>query len=113
MIDITVPADVWVEWKEDEKVERYRDLCRVFGRLWKVLILCGAIVVGALGTVPKRLPSYLALLDKNLSLEVLQKSAILGTARILRRTVSLVCSGFETKLASDRKPAFGSATGSL
>ena len=45
------------------------------------------VVFGALGTVPKELPSYLALLDINLSLEVLQKSAILGTARILRKVL--------------------------
>ena len=45
------------------------------------------VVVGALGTVPKRFPSYLALLDINLSLQVLQKSVILGTARLLRKVL--------------------------
>ena len=45
------------------------------------------IVVGALGTVPKRFPSYLALLDIDPSLELLQKSAILETARILRKVL--------------------------
>ena len=45
------------------------------------------VVVGALGIVPKRLSSYLALLDINQSLEVLQKSAILGTAPILRKVI--------------------------
>ena len=45
------------------------------------------MVVGALGTVPKRLPSHLALLDITLSLEVLQKAAILGTAQILRKVL--------------------------
>ena len=47
------------------------------------------IVVGALETVPKRLPSYMILLDINLSLELLQKSAILGTARILRKVLEM------------------------
>ena len=29
-------GDVRVERKEDEKVEKYRDLCRELGKLWKV-----------------------------------------------------------------------------
>ena len=87
LIDIAVPGDVRVERKEDEKVEKYRDLCRELGRLWKVRCSVVPVVVGAFGTVPKRLPSYLALLDISLSLELLQKSAILGTARILRKVL--------------------------
>ena len=82
MIDIAVPGDVRVERKEDEKVEKYRDLCRELGKLWKVRCSVVPIVVGVLRAVPKRLPSYLALLDINLSLELLQKSAILGTTRV-------------------------------
>ena len=78
-----------VERKEDEKVEKYRDLCRELGKLWKVRCSVVPIVVEALGTVPKRLPSYLELLDINLSLELLQKSAILGTARILRKVLEM------------------------
>ena len=42
LIDIAVSGDVRVERKEDEKVEKYRDLCRELGRLWKGLMLCGA-----------------------------------------------------------------------
>ena len=53
LIDIAVPGDVQVKRKEDEKVEKYRGLCRELGRLWFWL------------------PSYLALLDINLSLKVL------------------------------------------
>ena len=87
LIDIAVPGDVRVERKEDEKVEKYRDLCRELGKLLKVRCSVVPIVVGARETVPKRLPSYLALLDIDLSLELLQKSAILGTARILRKVL--------------------------
>ena len=54
-IDIVVPGDVWVKRKEDEKVEKYRDLCRGLGKLWKVQCSVVPVVVGALGAVPKRL----------------------------------------------------------
>ena len=89
VIDIAVPGDVRVERKEDEKIEKYRDLCRELGRLWGVRCLVVPVVIGALGTIPKRLSSYMALLDIHLSVETLQKSAILGTARILRRVLEM------------------------
>lgn len=87
VIDIAVPGDVRVDRKEDEKIEKYRDLCRELGRLWGVRCSVVPVVVGALGTIPKRLKSYMALLDINLSVETIQKSAILGTARILRKVL--------------------------
>ena len=36
LIDIAVPGDERVDRREDEKVEKYRDLCRELGKLWKV-----------------------------------------------------------------------------
>ena len=45
------------------------------------------VVVGAIGTIPKRFSSYFGLLGINLSMETLQKAAILGTARILRKVL--------------------------
>ena len=36
IIDIAVPADVRVEEKEREKVEKYQDLKREIGRLWNL-----------------------------------------------------------------------------
>ena len=89
IIDIAVPQDHRVDIKEDEKCEKYRDLCRELGRLWKVKCTVVPIVVGALGTIPCRLSSYLALLDINLSIETIQKSAILGSARILRQVLEI------------------------
>ena len=89
LIDIAVPGDVRVERKQDEKIEKYRDLCRELGRLWEVRCSVVPVVVGALGTIPRRLSSYLALLDINLSVETIQKAAILGTARILRRVLEM------------------------
>ena len=70
--DIAVPGGVRIKKKKDEKVEKYRDLCRELEKLWKVRCSVVPIVVGALGAVPKRLPSYLALLDINLSVELRQ-----------------------------------------
>ena len=49
-------------------------------RLWGVKCGVISIVVGTLGTITTRLSAHLKMLDINLSI---QKSAILGTARIL------------------------------
>ena len=41
--------------KEDEKIEKYRDLCRELERLWRVKCRVVPVIVGALGTIPTRL----------------------------------------------------------
>ena len=84
IVDIAVPGDTRVNTKEDEKIEKYRELCRELERLWRVKCKVEPVVVGALGTIPTRLTARLKMLDINLSIETIQKSAILGTARILR-----------------------------
>ena len=87
IVDIAVPGDTRINTKEDEKIEKYRDLCRELGRLWRVKCRVVPVVVGALGTIATRLSAHLKMLDINLSIETIQKSAILGTARILRKVL--------------------------
>ena len=43
------------------------------------------VVIGALGSIPLKLKSYLCQLDVDCNISVLQKSALLGTAHILRK----------------------------
>ena len=83
LIDIAVPADARVEEMEQEKIDRYQDLARELKRLWKV----ETKVVGALGTVPKGLEKNLEKAGSNVAVELLQKTALLGTSRILRRVL--------------------------
>ena len=106
IVDIAVPGDTRVNTKEDEKIEEYRELCRELERLWRVKRKVVSVVVGALGTIPTRLTAHLKMLDINLSIETIQKSAILGTARILRKVLEArelrkpwVCFGCETQPA--------------
>ena len=56
IIDIAVPVDVRVGEKEREKVEKYQDLKREIGRLWKLKVAeVVPVVIGALGSVTKRI----------------------------------------------------------
>ena len=71
IVDIAVAGDTRVNTKEDEKIEKYRELCRELWRLWGVKCRVVPVVVGALGTIPTRLSAHLKMLDINLSIETI------------------------------------------
>ena len=73
--------------KEKEKTDKYRDLTRELRKLWKVKTRVVPTVIGALGTIPKGLVGHLEGIGMNLDLAKIQKTTLLGTARILRRVL--------------------------
>jgi hypothetical protein len=90
IIDIAVPADRNVKAKEDEKVMKYQDLRIEIARLWKKKVTVVPVVVGALGGIPKGLQKSLRDLEvEDVECGTLQRAALLGTARILRRALAL------------------------
>ena len=88
IIDVACPLDTRVEEKEQEKLTKYQGLRREVNKLWNcrnVTII--PIVVGALGTVGKRLLSqWLKRINMD-SFELLPKSCLLRTARIIRKVL--------------------------
>ena len=58
-------------------------------QLWKVKIMVIPVVVGALGAIADRLPGWLAQIPETINKVELQKSALLGTAQVLRRVLRL------------------------
>ena len=85
-MDIASPWDHRVYEKEGEKIEKYQDLKREIGRLWGIRHLeVVPVVVGALGVVSNRLDAWLEKLGVTIRTGQLQKTALLGTARILRK----------------------------
>ena len=86
IIDIAVPADVNVEDKEKEKIEKYQDLKREIKRLWKLKkAKVIPVVIGSLGCVTKKFDKWIERLEIDINLGVLQMTALLGTARLLRK----------------------------
>ena len=72
--------------KEGEKIEKYQDLNREIGRPWGIRHLeVVPVVIGALGVVSNRLHAWLEKLGVTIRTGLLQKTALLGTARILRK----------------------------
>ena len=84
------PVQHRVDEKEQEKVEKYQDLKREIGRMWgirKVQVV--PVVIGALGSVPKGFDKWIEKLDIPCNIVDMQKTALLGTARILRKVLEM------------------------
>ena len=82
---MAVPADHRINLKESEKKDKYLDLARELKKLWNMKVTIMPIVIGALGTITKALLKDLEDLEVDGWVETIQTTALLRTARILRR----------------------------
>ena len=89
IIDFAVPYDSRVEQKELEKKEKYQDLARELKKIWNMKATVTPMVIGALGAIPKKLKKGLQDLGIETKIVELQKSAIIHTARILRKVLEV------------------------
>ena len=87
IVDFAVPADHRIKLKECEKRGKYLDLARQLKKLWNMKVTIIPIVIGAFGTVTKGLLKGLEDLEVGRRLEAVQTTALLKTARILRRVL--------------------------
>ena len=87
IVDFAVPADHRINLKESEKKDKYLDLARELKKLWNMKVTIVPIVIGALGTVTKGLLKGLDHLEVGGWVETIQTTALLRTARILRRVL--------------------------
>ena len=71
--------------KEYEKENKYLDLARELKKLWNMKVTVISIVTGAPGTVTKGLVKILEDLEIRGRVETIQTTALLRSARILRR----------------------------
>ena len=87
IVDFAVPTDHRINLKESEKKDKYVDLARDLKKPWNMKITIVPIVIGALGTVTKGLLKGLEDLEIGEQVETIQTTALLRTARILRRVL--------------------------
>ena len=87
IVDFAVPADHRIKLKECEKKDKYLDLARELKKLWNMQVTIIPIVIGAFGTVTKGLLKGLEDLEVGRRVETIQTTALLRTARILRRVL--------------------------
>ena len=85
LIDIAEPGDVKVAEKEDEKEDKYQPLKFEIMQIWEInKVEVIPIVVGAIGVATKKIQKWFSKIVVEIQTELLQKTALLGTARILR-----------------------------
>ncbi len=86
-MDFAVPDDYRIKLKECEMKDKYLDLAREFKKLWNMKVTVIPIEIGAFGTVTKGLLKGLKDLEVGRRVETIQTTALLKTARILRRVM--------------------------
>ena len=84
-MDFAISADHRIKLKECEKKDKHLELARELKKLWNMKVTMILIVMGAFGTVNKGLLKGLEDLEVGGQVETIQTTALLKTARIMRR----------------------------
>jgi hypothetical protein len=88
LIDIAISGDRNVIKKEAENILKYKDLTIEIQRKWNVKTKVIPVIIGATGTISKSFRKYVSNIPENYEVKELQKTAILGTAHILRKLLT-------------------------
>ena len=70
-----------------EKILKYKDLTTEIQRMWDVQTKVIPVIIGGTGTISKSFRKYVSNMLGNHEVKELQKTAILGTAHILRKVL--------------------------
>ena len=73
--------------KEVENILKYKDLSIEIRRMWNVKTKVIPVITGTTGTISKSFRKYVSNIPGNHEVKELQKTAILGTAHILRKVL--------------------------
>jgi hypothetical protein len=87
LIDVATPGDRNVIKKETEKILKYKDLIIEIQRMWNVKTKVTPVIIGATGTISKFFRKYLSSIPGKHEVKELRKTAILGTAHVLREVL--------------------------
>jgi hypothetical protein len=85
--DVAIPGDRNLIKKEAEKILKYKDFITEIQRMWNVKTKVRPEIIGTTGTISKSFRKYLSSVPGKHDIKELQKTAILGTAHILRKVL--------------------------
>jgi hypothetical protein len=88
IIIIIIPGHRNMIKKEDEKILKYNDLTIEIQGMWNVKTRVIPVINGTTGTISKSFRKCLSDIPGNHDVKELQKTAILGTAHILRKVLT-------------------------
>ena len=86
IIDEAIPGNTRARDKGREKIKKHSLLKDEVARLWqmkKAVVI--PIAVGVLGTITPKIEKYIESLEIEIRIEHIQKSALLGIARIIKK----------------------------
>ena len=89
IINFAVPRDSRIEEKEKDKIEKYQELRRELQKIWNVKVKIILLVVGFLVAIPKQFGNRLKQIGITEGTAQVQKTVLLGTARILRKVLEI------------------------
>ena len=89
IIDVAIPVDYSIWKKATEKISKYVDLQIECHRLWNKNVEVIPVIIGATGIADKNIKKYVGRIPGCHKIYSLQRSAILGTAHILRKVLSI------------------------
>ena len=85
IVEVTIPGDEPVNEREVGKIEKYKVLKDEIARIWDMKeVIVISVVVGALSAISTGFEKYIAAIGIKMRVEHAQKTALLGTAMILR-----------------------------
>ena len=87
LIDAAISGGRNVIKKEAEKILKYEDLAIKIQRMWNVNTKVIPVIIWATGIISKSFRKYVSNIPGNNEVKELQKTAILGTAHILRKVL--------------------------
>jgi hypothetical protein len=87
LIDVAISGDRNVVKKEAEKILKYKDFTIEIQRMWNIKTKVIPVIIGATGSISKSFREYVSNIPGNREVKELRKTAILGTARILRKVL--------------------------
>jgi hypothetical protein len=88
LIDVAISGDGNVIKNEAEKILKYKDITIEIQRMWIVKARVITVIMGANGTISKSFRKYVSNIPGNHNVKELQKTAILGTAHIIRKMLT-------------------------
>jgi len=88
LVDVAISGDRNVIKKEAEKILKYKDLTIEIQPMWNAKTKVIPVITGATGTISKSFRKYVSNVPGNHEVKELQKTAILGTAHIIRKVLT-------------------------
>ena len=88
LIYVAISGDKNVIKKEAEEILKYKYLTIEIQRMWNVKTKVIPVITGATGTILNSFRKYASNIPGNHEVKELQKTAILGTAHILRKVLT-------------------------